>query len=55
LWERSLHVPLLVAGPGVRPGARCEQPVSLSGRSQPAGTADGRSLMPASVEVAECP
>jgi len=29
LWERSTHVPLIFAGPGVARGARCEQPVEL--------------------------
>jgi len=29
LWERSTHVPLVFAGPGVAPGARCGQPVEL--------------------------
>jgi arylsulfatase A-like enzyme len=29
LWERSTHVPLIVAGPGVAKGARCASPVEL--------------------------
>jgi arylsulfatase A-like enzyme len=29
LWERSTHVPLIFAGPGVAKGARCAQPVEL--------------------------
>ncbi len=29
LWERSTRVPLIVAGPGVAAGARCDQPVEL--------------------------
>ena len=29
LWERSTRVPLILAGPGITPGARCEQPVEL--------------------------
>jgi arylsulfatase A-like enzyme len=29
LWERSTHVPLIFAGPGVVNGARCAQPVEL--------------------------
>lgn len=29
LWERSTRVPLIFAGPGVTPGARCDQPVEL--------------------------
>ncbi|HEX5445779.1 MAG TPA: sulfatase [Pirellulales bacterium] len=29
LWERSTHVPLIVAGAGVAAGARCAQPVEL--------------------------
>jgi arylsulfatase A-like enzyme len=29
LWERSTHVPLIFAGPGVAKGARCTQPVEL--------------------------
>jgi arylsulfatase A-like enzyme len=29
LWERSTHVPLIVAGPGVTGGARCTKPAEL--------------------------
>ncbi|QDU97912.1 sulfatase [Lignipirellula cremea] len=29
LWERSTHVPLIFAGPGVTAGARCTQPAEL--------------------------
>ncbi|MBN2449503.1 MAG: sulfatase [Lentisphaeria bacterium] len=29
LWERSTRVPLIFAGPGVTPGARCSRPVEL--------------------------
>jgi arylsulfatase A-like enzyme len=29
LWERSTHVPLVLAGPGVARGARCNQPAEL--------------------------
>lgn len=29
LWERSAHVPLVFAGPGVTPGARCGEPAEL--------------------------
>jgi len=29
LWERSTHVPLIFAGPGVRAGSRCAAPVEL--------------------------
>ena len=29
LWERSTHVPLIFAGPGVANSARCTQPVEL--------------------------
>jgi len=29
LWERSTHVPLIFAGPGVSRGARCERPAEL--------------------------
>jgi arylsulfatase A-like enzyme len=29
LWERSTHVPLIFAGPGVARGAKCNQPVEL--------------------------
>ncbi len=29
LWERSTRVPLIFAGPGVRPGQRCSRPAEL--------------------------
>ena len=29
LWERSTRVPLVIAGPGVTPGAKCRRPVEL--------------------------
>lgn len=29
LWRASTHVPLLIAGPGIDGGARCDQPVNL--------------------------
>jgi arylsulfatase A-like enzyme len=29
LWERSTHVPLIFAGPGVKAGAVCDRPVEL--------------------------
>lgn len=29
LWERDTRVPLIVAGPGIEPGRRCERPVGL--------------------------
>jgi arylsulfatase A-like enzyme len=29
LWERSTHVPLIFAGPGIAGGARCERPAEL--------------------------
>ncbi|HEY0981982.1 sulfatase [Schlesneria sp.] len=29
LWERSTRVPLIFAGPGVRPASRCHQPAEL--------------------------
>ena len=29
LWERSTHVPLIFAGPGVAKSAKCNQPVEL--------------------------
>ncbi len=29
LWERSTHVPLVFAGPGITPGGRCAEPVEL--------------------------
>ena len=29
LWERSTHVPLIVAGPGIAGGKRCHRPVEL--------------------------
>jgi iduronate 2-sulfatase len=54
LWERALHVPLVVAGPGIVQGASCTEPVSLldlyptlvelTGMPAPATPLDGRSL-----------
>jgi arylsulfatase A-like enzyme len=29
LWQRSTHVPLIFAGPGITRGERCEEPVEL--------------------------
>lgn len=29
LWERSTHVPLILAGPGIARGTRCQRPVEL--------------------------
>ena len=29
LWERSTRVPLIISGPGVNPGGRCNQPAEL--------------------------
>jgi arylsulfatase A-like enzyme len=29
LWERSTHIPLIIAGPGVTPRARCAEPAEL--------------------------
>jgi arylsulfatase A-like enzyme len=29
LWERSTKVPLIIAGPGIKPGRRCAKPVGL--------------------------
>jgi choline-sulfatase len=29
LWERSTHVPLIFAGPGIHSGAQCREPVEL--------------------------
>jgi arylsulfatase A-like enzyme len=29
LWERSTHVPLILAGPGISQGVRCAEPVEL--------------------------
>lgn len=54
LWERAVHVPLIVAGPGIVRGASCTEPVSLldlyptlvdlAGVPAPATPLDGRSL-----------
>jgi choline-sulfatase len=55
LWERSTHVPLVIAGPGVIAGSKCTQPaelldlyptlVDLCKLPAPAGL-DGHSLVP---------
>jgi arylsulfatase A-like enzyme len=55
LWERSTHVPLLFAGPGIPTGQKCHQPVELldlyptlaevCGFKPPAGL-EGLSLVP---------
>ncbi|MCF7816381.1 MAG: sulfatase [Kiritimatiellales bacterium] len=55
LWERSTHVPLIIAGPGVTKGAKCTQPaelldiypslVELCGLPPKSGL-EGHSLMP---------
>lgn len=55
LWERTTHVPLIIAGPGLPEGVKREQPVSLidlypalvelAGLPAPNGL-DGRSLLP---------
>lgn len=55
LWERSTHVPLIFAGPGVAPAAKCSQPaelldiyptlVELCGLARKDGL-EGHSLMP---------
>ena len=55
LWERSTHVPLIFAGPGVSLGGRCRRPaelldiyptlVELCGLSQKSGL-EGHSLVP---------
>ncbi|MCG8598558.1 MAG: DUF4976 domain-containing protein, partial [Verrucomicrobiales bacterium] len=29
LWEQTTRVPFIVAGPGIEPGSRCDQPVEL--------------------------
>ena len=29
IWEQTTHIPFIVRGPGVRPGSKCAQPVSL--------------------------
>ncbi len=55
LWERSTHVPLIFAGPGIKPGARCTRPVELLDiyptlvelcRLSFFGTLEGHSLVP---------
>jgi arylsulfatase A-like enzyme len=57
LWERSTHVPLIFAGPGVAAGASCSQPaelldmyptlVELCGLPAPVATPlEGHSLLP---------
>jgi choline-sulfatase len=55
LWERSTHVPLIFAGPGISRGARCTQPaelldiyptlIDLCDLTAPKGL-EGHSLMP---------
>ena len=56
LWERSTHIPMIIAAPGVtQPGSRCTKPVGtidifptlseLCGLSAPGGL-DGHSLLP---------
>ena len=54
LWEGGMRVPLIIAGPGVQPGAYCNVPVvgwdlfptfcELAGAAQPAPKADERGL-----------
>ncbi len=55
LWERSTRVPLVFAGPGVKPGQRCTQPAELLDiyptlielcRLSPRGDLEGLSLAP---------
>jgi arylsulfatase A-like enzyme len=55
LWERSTHVPLVFAGPGVVRGARCAEPVELLDifptlldlcRLPPRDDLEGHSLLP---------
>ena len=29
IWEQTTHIPFIVRGPGIQPGSRCTQPVSL--------------------------
>ena len=29
IWEQTTHIPFMVRGPGIRPGSKCTQPVSL--------------------------
>ena len=29
IWEQTTHIPFIVRGPGIKPGAKCTQPVSL--------------------------
>jgi len=59
LWERSTRVPLIVAGPGVSPGGRCDQPVELLDiyptlvehcGLPPRGGLEGHSLVPQLVD-----
>ncbi len=53
LWEEATHIPLIVSGPGVKAGQRCDAPVSLldlyptlAGLAGIRASADGHALQP---------
>lgn len=46
LWERSTHVPLVFAGPGIKPGQRCTRPAELLDLAPTLAELAGLSLKP---------